>query len=219
MSGRNNRREPRVKAEIPVVLQMPRGTQRHVTANLSYRGVFILSPEPLPLRKLVRFHAELTEGEATLPMLGLVAHRVNRVDAAEQGIEPGMGIQLFGSSPEARELWRQFVRDRYDKDPAARQQVRSRELPKLKLRFNRPEDIARLADTSFASGPLHVRSAELHPVGTHLQLDLLHPGTGAVLSVETIVEEVIEAPRQQRGMMVVLADAEAATEQMIAFSK
>jgi hypothetical protein len=219
MDARNNRREPRVKAEIAVVLQMPRGVQRHVTANLSYRGVFILSQEPLPLRKLVRFHAVLKEGEEALPMLGLVAHRVNRVDAAEQGIEPGMGIQLFGSSPDARELWRQFVRDRYDRDPAARQQVRSRELPKLRLRFNRPEDIAQMAEVGFASGPVQVRSADLHPVGSHLQLDLIHPGTGAVLSVETIVAEVIEAPRQQRGMMVALAEAEEATAKIIAFAK
>lgn len=207
-----------MKVEVPVVLQMPRGTQEHVTANISYRGVFILSTEPLPLRKLVRFHAVL-DGEPAMPMLGLVAHRVNRVDAAEQGIEPGMGIQLFGSSPDAREAWRQFVRDRYDRDPAARQQVRSRELPRLRLRFNKPEDIANMAQSGFSAGPVHVRSADLHPVGAHLQLDLIHPGTGAMLSVETIVAEVIDAPRQQRGMRVSLADPEAATPKMIEFAK
>jgi hypothetical protein len=217
MDAKNNRREPRVKAEIPVTLRMPRGVRQYVTANISYRGIFILSTEPLPLRKLVRFEATLREGEEPLLMLGLVAHRINRVDAAERQTEPGMGLQLFGSSPECRERWRDYVRERYDRDPSARQQVRMRELPHLRMRFNKPQDIVQLASEAFPRGPVLVRSAELHPAGSHLLLDLIHPGNGQVLSVETIVYDVNES-RAKRGMRVTLAEPQESIAQIVAFA-
>src|SRR5690554_1619333 len=93
MSDKKQRREPRINISLPVTLQLPDGELAYEIANASHRGIFIACPEPLPLRKLVRFSTQLDEEEEPLQMLGLVAHTVNPAEARESGKAAGMGVQ------------------------------------------------------------------------------------------------------------------------------
>ncbi|MEC9399346.1 MAG: PilZ domain-containing protein, partial [Myxococcota bacterium] len=91
----NHRRAPRIEKRLEIVLQFPEREQRYITRDISYVGVFVETPEPLPLRKLMRVQVKLDEEQEPVKMLGLVAHRVNSADAMETGKPTGMGIQLF----------------------------------------------------------------------------------------------------------------------------
>lgn len=214
----NNRRAPRVEARVEVKLQFPDGEQRYFTRDISYMGVFIECPDPLPMRKLVRFSTTPDGGSEPLQMLGIVAHRVNAADAMDAGISTGMGIQLFPVGHDVRSAWRAFVRTEYDKDPSAREEVRRQEYPCVKVRFPSPNDLQIFAAQHVSSGDVFIRTADLYQQGTRVWLEAVHPQTGQSSRVEAIVLEFVEAPRANRGMRLMFPDAEGASEQLMAFA-
>ncbi|MBA2661407.1 MAG: PilZ domain-containing protein, partial [Bradymonadaceae bacterium] len=119
MSSHRSRRQPRVNVNLDVTLQNAQGETVFKTKNASYDGVFLLCPKPLPLRKLIRFRARLSEDEE-LQMIGLVAHTINASDAAEQKRPAGMGIQLFSVGQETHQRWRDFISEQYHQNPETR---------------------------------------------------------------------------------------------------
>ena len=214
---RQSRREPRVEKEVGVTLHLPQGDRAHRTLDVSYRGFFIVTEEPLPLRKLVRLRVHVDGADDGLRMLGLVAHRVAPTDATDRGGQAGMGIQLYGVGPEARDRWRHFVRTSYEENPEARQAVKDRELPRLRLRFRNVEELAHFVEHEIGRGNAYVRSADLQHQGARMWLELSHPETEAIERLESIVMEVREAPRQERGMRLMFLNAdEDALERFVA---
>ncbi|MFB6373888.1 MAG: PilZ domain-containing protein, partial [Bradymonadaceae bacterium] len=113
MAGKQSRREPRIDLDLTVTLLLPDGEVEYPVADASYRGVFLISENPLPLRKLVRFRTQLDADEEPLQMMGLVAHHISTGEAAEIGRDPGMGIHLFSVGEETHRRWRQFIREHY----------------------------------------------------------------------------------------------------------
>lgn len=214
----NNRRAPRIARRMDVTLHFPDRQQRFQTRDISYIGVFIECPDPLPLRKLVRFQMQPEGHEEPIRLLGLVAHRINAADAVESGRPTGMGLQLFGISQEMREAWRGFVLSEYEKDPEALREVESIELPRLKLRFPNTDEMRTFASQHVSKGEVFIRSADLYPQGSRIWVEAIHPGSGKSLDVEATVSEFIEAPRNHRGMKLRFADPQGASEQLTAFS-
>ena len=198
----HNRRDPRVDVALDIVLQLPSGTQRHRTRNISYRGVFINCDEPLPLRKLLRFQIAPPSVEEAMQMLGLVAHRVNRADAAERGLRPGMGLQLYGLGQDVREQWRLLVREEYERDPYARRMMELRELPHVRVRVPQVELLRHFASNDLRSGQTFLRTGELQPQGARVLLELIHPENQELFHLEAQVGRVVEAPLQSRGMQL-----------------
>ena len=212
----NNRRAPRVTKRIEITLQAPEREQKYVTHDISYVGVFVECPDPLPLRKLMRVQAHIDPEQEPIKMLGLVAHRVNAVDAMESGRSPGMGIQLFALGHDMRSTWRHFVRQEYEKNPDAREAVRRQEYPRLKVHFPNTDEMRKFATEHVASGNVFIRSADLYQQGTRIWLEAVHPGSGLITAVEAIVLEFIESPRQNRGMRLMFSDGEAARDTLLA---
>ncbi|MFP4600742.1 MAG: PilZ domain-containing protein [Persicimonas sp.] len=196
------RREPRVDISLPVVLQLPDGELNYAIDNASYRGVFIACPEPLPLRKLVRFQTRLTVSDEPLQMLGLVAHTVNAVEARESGKTPGMGLQLFGVGSETRDRWREFITDAYERDPEARDHVRELEAATITVHMRSMEQLLTFAERDLEEGNIFVRTSELSPPDSMVLCEITHPEGHESFSLEARVIEVKEAPRRERGMRV-----------------
>lgn len=214
----NNRRAPRVAARVPVTLQFPGNERTMHTEDISYVGVFIACDDPLPLRKLVRFKAQIDEGGDPLPMIGIIAHRVNAVDAAENNTKAGMGIHVFPLGSDIQRTWRHFVRTEYDKDPNAREAVRLNEYPRLKVRFPNTSEMQIFARDHVTQGHVFIRSADLYPQGSRIWLEAIHPLTKASCAVEAIVLEFVETPRQNRGMRLQFPDPEAAAAKLAEFA-
>ena len=218
-TSRNNRNAPRVIKRIEIALQHPGSTRSYHTRDISYIGVFVECPEPLPLRKLVRFQADLEDGREPLQMLGVVAHRINSADAIDSGREPGMGIHLFAIGPESRSIWRHFVRTEYDKDPSARDAIRRQEYPRVRMHFPTVNEMAAFARGPLATGDVFVRAADLYQQGTRVWLESVHPQTNELCGTEAIVMEFVEAPRQKRGLRLQILAPDEASRELAEFSQ
>lgn len=196
--GRENRRDPRVDVQLNVHLQTARGEDPYITKDISYRGIFVVTQNPYPLRKLVRFRATLDGVD--VQMMGLVAHRVNSLDAEERGTQPGMGVSLFSLGRSTREEWRTFVRDQYELDPEARRQVEIDEMPRLRIHLASDEMLRKFIDRDFPSGSIFYRMPELQPVGSRVMLEVVHPKSGDMFELEASITETVEEPRHKRGV-------------------
>ena len=219
-AGPNSRRAPRVPHRLDVVLKFPQQDQRYQTRDISYIGVFIECPDPLPLRTLIRFQTRLDEEHAApLELIGVVAHRINAADAVETGRPTGMGLQLFGTGKETRETWRAFVHAEYEKNPEAIEQVRVQQMPKLKLRFPNLEEMRAFASEHVARGEVFIRSAELYGEGEAIKVEAIHPLSERSELLDARVEEAVEAPRNNRGMRLSFPDAQASSQTLMALAE
>lgn len=200
MSTKTQRREPRVDISLPVTLQLPDGELNYEINNASYRGVFIACPEPLQLRKLVRFQTQLSLDSEPLQMLGLVAHTVNPTEARESGKTPGMGIQLYSVGKDTRERWRDYITAEYEKDPEARDRVRELDAGHVNVHMRSMDQLRTFATRDLEQGSIFVRTSELSPVDSQVMCEIVHPDGEQTHVLQARVVDVKEAPRRERGM-------------------
>jgi hypothetical protein len=219
--SRELRREPRVNADLEVELETAGEVQTYTTRNASFKGAFVLTNDPLPLRRLVRFRLDIGEDdEDIVELIGVVAHTLNAADAHESGREPGMGITLYPLSPDHGERWRSFVRTEYERDPEAHARLVASELPRLRLHLKNDQMKERFFGTDFPSGEIFYRTPELIPEGSPVVCEVTHPDTGKTLELFATVTEVVSGARRDRGLRIVFEDmSEASTEKMHRFER
>lgn len=200
MSSAKQRKSPRVDVELDVTLQTVDGDVPCKTRDASYEGVFIARRDPLPLRKLIRFKTRLPDSDEQLQMLGLVAHTVNASQAEQQGREPGMGIQLFSLGSETRRRWREFLDDLYRDDPQARQTLESSRRPTVRMRLGDESVLEQFRTRDLPRREVFVRTPDLHPEGTEVDLVVSHPVDDATVGLEATVTESVEGSVKDRGL-------------------
>lgn len=198
--GRELRREPRVRTNFEIELETAGRTVRYQTRNASFRGLFVISDETLPLRRLVRVRAEISD--ELLELVGLVAHTVNAADAVELNKQPGMGISLFSLGPHQRQVWEEFVRAEYEKDPEAHAALIASELPRLKIALKNEKMKEQFFGSDLPSGEIFYRTPDLMPEGTQVVIEVRHPDTGKSLELVARVIEVVEGSRRKRGIRI-----------------
>lgn len=201
--GKSSRRDPRVNIALRVKMSTPTGYQTFKTKNISYRGIFIISDEPLPLRRLARLIVQTDHG-SELEVLGMVAHRINASDAAERNISPGMGVQIYPVGSANNDVWRDFITDHLEQDPELRQAVREHNLPRLKIHIKDGSVLRKFAERDVPAGSLFYRSPEPQPVGSEVMLEIHHPMSGQRFMMKAVVSEIVEGGRRHRGMQIAL---------------
>lgn len=201
--GKSSRRDPRINIALDIKLSVPGGFEQYQTKNISYRGLFIVSDDPLPLRRLARMTMTTQTGE-TIEVLGLIAHRINAADAEERGIPAGMGIQIFPVGSQINELWRDYVTAQLNEDPELRQAVHDHNLPRLKVHIKDMNVMESFAANDIPSGGIFYRSPEPQPVGSEVMLEIHHPTSQDRFLIKASVSEVTEGGRRHRGMKLVL---------------
>ena len=206
MAGKQSRREPRIDLDLSVTLLLPDGEVEYPVGDASYRGVFLVSDNPLPLRKLVRFRTQLGEDENPLQMMGLVAHHISPGEAAEIGRDPGMGIHLFSVGEETHRRWRQFIRQRYETHPDAREQFKRLEYPHVVAHLPSNQALEEFFDDELANGEMFVRSSEIHEEGENVIVDIVHPDGNESLDLEGRVQKAVKSPPRKRGMTILFED-------------
>lgn len=211
--GRELRREPRVKTSFDIELETVGTTRRYRTRNASFRGLFVIADEPLPLRRLVRIRLE-AHGQP-LELIGFVAHTVNAADAHELKKEPGMGISLYSLGQHHREVWEEFVRTEYEKDPDAHAALVASELPRLKVPLKNEQMKQQFFGTDLPSGEIFYRTPELIPVGTEVCVEVRHPDTGKILELFARVVEAVEGTRRKRGIRIAFDEMSEASSHRI----
>jgi PilZ domain len=102
------RQDPRFPITLPVTLLSTRPNVELVTWDVSFRGMYLLTAEPQPERRLVRLAIVSPANGERLVFHGMVA---NVVDVGDPGARlPGMGVELFAVDPETRAAWWSLVR-------------------------------------------------------------------------------------------------------------
>jgi hypothetical protein len=103
-TNENLRREARLEAAVPVAVLRRGGLRVELwTSDISFRGLFVRTPKPPPLRSLVRMRVALPAG--TIETHAMVVHVV-------EGEAGGAGLQFWGLSGADRATWDDFVRAR-----------------------------------------------------------------------------------------------------------
>ncbi|MDB4946501.1 MAG: hypothetical protein JWP97_6035 [Labilithrix sp.] len=103
----NQRREPRIDVRVPIVVYRGKVPVAAETADVSYKGLFVRTPEPPALRSLVRLKVSLADRE--FEAHAMAVHVVPCSDDPE-GPPPGVGLQLWGLAGPNRSAWDDFVR-------------------------------------------------------------------------------------------------------------
>jgi len=113
MSTENLRREARVDVRVPVVVYRGRNPVALETSDVSFKGLFVRTTDPPPLRSLVRLKVALIDREFEAHAMAVhVVSSSSLADEAADGEhrEPGVGLQFWGLSGPNRTAWDDFVR-------------------------------------------------------------------------------------------------------------
>src|SRR3954465_14067891 len=100
MSTENLRREARVDVRVPVVVFRGKKAVSLETSDVSFKGLFVRTTDPPPLRSLVRLKVALFHRE-------FEAHAM-AVHVVSDGEAPGVGLQFWGLSGPDRTAWDDF---------------------------------------------------------------------------------------------------------------
>lgn len=117
MSSPNLRREARLDARIKVLAVRGRATEPLETTDVSFKGLFLATESPPPLRSLMRLRV-------SLPSRDIEAHAMvvhvsgGAVPDAEPGRERGCGVQFWGLAGPDKNAWDEFVRYLMSSQPA-----------------------------------------------------------------------------------------------------
>lgn len=111
------RQDPRIFAGLSVTVLSTRPRLEATTWDVSFRGLFLCTATPRPVRQLVRFSLTSPATGRELLLHGMVVNVIGPDDP--EGRPQGMGVELYAVEPEARGAWWElvrFVRDHPD-DP------------------------------------------------------------------------------------------------------
>lgn len=108
MNNENLRREARVGVRVPVTVYRAKKPLDLETADVSFKGLFVCTNDPPPLRSLVKLRVALVGRE--FEAHAMAVHVV--LPAHGEGVthQPGVGLQFWGLSGQDRMAWDDFVR-------------------------------------------------------------------------------------------------------------
>src|SRR5262252_2035338 len=101
------RQAQRLEHELPVAYKTVDGFITDWAINISRGGIFINTPNPLPVGTTVRLIISLPDTAFPFDLVGRVT-RVNEVDNPGQQV-PGMGIEFIGIDDEKRNRIQRLV--------------------------------------------------------------------------------------------------------------
>jgi Tfp pilus assembly protein PilZ len=209
------RRDKRYRYQMPAVLV--RGTREAtlLTGDVGYRGLFLRTNDPPPLRQLLQVKLKLPPTED-----GLTVHAmaVFVVPAGTAGRAPGVGLQLYAVNGEARQQWDRFVLwvaktypeslEAPVKPVATVLDVVNRQFPRFRrallVRAQSIKDLQPLFTEDVSRGGMFLRTELDLAIGTELRLLVTHPLKGQTIAVDTVVRRRVEHPPERAGLGVEL---------------
>ena len=107
MGRAEKRRDKRYRYQMLGVLLRGGREESLLTGDVSYRGFFLRTDDPPPLRQLLQVKLKLSPENDELVVHAMA---VFVVPAGAAGQTPGVGLQLYAVSAEVRQRWDGFVR-------------------------------------------------------------------------------------------------------------
>ncbi|MBA2661574.1 MAG: hypothetical protein H0U74_04725, partial [Bradymonadaceae bacterium] len=81
-------------------------------------------------------------------------------------------------------------------------------MPHVRVRIPNRQLLERFFNTDLPAGGIFLRTPDLHPEGTAVWCDIVHPETGQVFELEAKIAQVVPAPVRDRGMKLAIDAAE-----------
>lgn len=114
--GEGTKRPERRAARLPVAFRSSGGSGKGETTEVSLRGVFVKTDEPLRERKLVHLSLDMPEGQE-IELHGMVEKTITVDGAKTEDRAPGMAIRFYGLGLRAQSIWEAFVQSSKEAQP------------------------------------------------------------------------------------------------------
>ena len=190
--SRERRREPRYPYRLPITLHGGGLPQETITEDISYRGMFAITDQPPALRQLIQVKATLPGGGGefhTHAMSVFVLERGNPL-----GRTPGCGLQLYALGGESKASWSRFIDEVREKLAPPRPATQPREFVRYRVRLAvKPRDVSELHTLytrDISQGGMFLLTDRGLEADSELKVDVVHPVTEEVFSLECIVRRV-----------------------------
>ena len=215
---KNTRRAERFDFRLGVLFSSPYRVTQALTINVGALGLFIRTDQTREPNQVIRFSVVDPESTEHIDLVGIVAWTVHPT-RGHTGRAPGMGVSLFGNNRDSMRRWgallsrvAQWAGRGLDGPPARNTpsfpHPRPIETPpdtarrahvRRPAKFNvtlRPEGIEELDQfklKDISEGGTFVLTARLIPVGSHINLRLIHPETGDAFVIPGVVVRSIDS--------------------------
>jgi Tfp pilus assembly protein PilZ len=105
----NQRKHERYNLQLAVYLKDRRGANTVKTGNISKYGLFIVTPDPKPVRQLVQLVIEFPHKAEVINVLAQVMWVDETGTSERSGGQAGMGVKFFSIPDQERQKWEAFV--------------------------------------------------------------------------------------------------------------
>lgn len=216
-SSPQRRRDKRFPARLAIRTRVAGRLKDLFTADVSFRGLFVSTHEPAPIRQLIRIECMLPPEGAPFATHGMVVRVVTPGEESEHG--PGFGVQFYGMGDERRS-WEKYVQyvqksalalpDRRDsrihqvaqalgarvaKGSGVQDSRRFQRFPVvLEVRPRDLEDLYRLYSRDVSVGGMFLSTSREIEVGSEVRLDVRHPHNSSVFRLTAVVRRRSEQP-------------------------
>jgi hypothetical protein len=204
MGTQLERRDRRHPYQLEGAILARDGNVEITTTDVSFRGAFLKTDTPPPLRQLVRVRLVLPADFGAPHEITLTAMVVNIVPpGASHGRDPGAGVELYGASGELRAQWERFIRyvdelcavtDHASAPTSRRPSPLRRDVhlsvdlePVSKIQTVASKETRELGVQDISRGEMFVRTDAALGVGTGVVLDLVDPISRVPFPIDCVV--------------------------------
>jgi Tfp pilus assembly protein PilZ len=215
LGGLEKRRDKRYRYQMPAVLV--RGTRdvSLLTGDIGYRGLFLRTDDPPPLRQLLQVKLRLPPRNDELTVHAMA---VFVVPGGTTGRAPGVGLQLYAVNGDARQRWDRFVQwvatshpDSLEapvKPAVAAPDTVNRQFPRIRMALSVTaqsiRDLDSIVTADVSRGGMFLRTGLDVAIGSELRLLVTHPLTGHTVGVDAVVRRRVDHPPARAGLGVEL---------------
>lgn len=179
---------------LPVVMKGARGAENTLTANVSAHGLAVFTDTPLALRQYVELELKLPPDGQSISVTGVVTRIIGQLEDPAGLLHPGVAFDFYLFDQHGRSAWRAFLERLERGAPAAL--VTSAPPPPLASPalarsgsetvdsgatfLIKPRDVGRLWSFfrgELGSGRVRIETPILKPIGTPVEVVVIHPET------------------------------------------
>ncbi len=194
--GKERRREPRYPYRLPITLKAQGKAQETITEDVSYRGTFVVTDEPPPMRSLVQVRAKLPNSGELLETHAMNVFVLPRGNGG--GRTPGVGLQFYAMGDAVKKQWNDFIDSvrRKISPPVPKTTERQfvRFALKLAVKPRNLDELHTLYTRDVSRGGMFLLAPRALSVGSELAVDVYHPESDEVFTLECIVRRTEPGP-------------------------
>ncbi len=194
--SKDRRREPRYPYRCPMEIKVNGRTQETISEDVSYRGVFVVTDDPPKLRSLISLKVTLPDSVEALDAHAMSAFVLEKGNAS--GRLPGVGLQFYATDGAVKSRWDSFidsVRKKVIAPPmggslATNPRNYVRYPLKLAVKPRSQDELETLYTRDVSRGGMFLLSPKRVEIGTQMGVDVFHPESGEVFTLDCIVRRV-----------------------------